>query len=142
MPWLIWMLGLKKKGCKLSAQIIAFISVGVISTAITIVVLVSLVEFLSMNLILSSVLGYSSGAFINYVLNYRITFASTKRHYKTAPKFLLVILVGMFFNTIIMYLVVNIFTLPYVLGQIVAIGLVVTLSYLSLRYWAFTDRPI
>lgn len=122
---------------QIRTQVLKFALVGLASTITTLAVLVCMVEFFGNEPVLSSVAGYCLGAALNYFLNYHVTFISTIRHAVAIPRFVLVIAGGLLINTAVMYLAVNLFRIPYVLAQVLAVGFVMFFSFICYRTWAF-----
>ena len=58
--------------------------VGAVGTACHYLLFISLVEGISLAPVPSSIAGYIMGAFVNYALNYRVTFRSDKNHAEAA----------------------------------------------------------
>ena len=77
------------------------------------------------------------GALVNYTLNYRLTFQSSKLHRDSMPKFFLVALFGLGFNTAIMAFVTEVWRLHYLLAQILATGGVLVWNFTVNRFWTF-----
>ena len=120
-------------------QFFRFALVGLVATATTYAVLVGLVELMHADPVAASVAGYLVGMVVNYLLNYHYTFRSGQRHHVAAPKFVVVLLIGLAINTALMHLGVNRLGLNYMLVQLGAIAVVMTWNYLANRYWSFAD---
>ena len=123
----------------LKNQFLRFVLVGTAATLTTYAVLIVGVEFLHVNAITASVIGYALGIVVNYILNYRFTFGSDQRHHVVIPKFLTVMIVGMFINAAVMFLGINWLGFHYMLAQLAAVGVVLLLSFTANRLWAFAD---
>lgn len=118
-------------------QFFSFAAVGVVGTAAHYSTLIALVQIMHANPVVSSGVGFIIGALVNYALNYRLTFRSTKLHRDSMPKFFLVALFGLAFNTAIMTLVTEIWKLHYLIGQILATGAVLLWNFTVNRFWTF-----
>ena len=92
-----------------------------------------------MNAVKASVAGYMAGIAVNYILNYRYTFGSDQRHHVVIPRFLAVMVVGMFINAAVMYAGINWLGFHYMLAQLAAVALVLMFSFTANRSWAFAD---
>jgi putative flippase GtrA len=68
-------------------KLIKFSAVGALGTLAHYSVLVSLVQLLSVNVLVASSTGAIVGALVNYFLNYKWTFNSNKRHSEAMAKF-------------------------------------------------------
>ena len=118
-------------------QFITFAGVGAIGTAGHYITLIVLVQAGGVVPVLASSAGFVVGAIINYVLNYRYTFQSNKRHSETMYKFFLVAVFGAGLNGFIMYLGTEVGDIHYLLVQICATGVVVFFTFLLNRLWTF-----
>jgi len=124
---------------KLSQQFIIFASIGAIGTAGHYATLILLVQVIHTNPVFASTIGFITGALINYILNYRITFNSNKRHRETLTKFLIVAGLGAVINTAIMSAGINMLNMHYLMIQVIATCFVLTLNFTANRYWTFAD---
>lgn len=122
---------------KLLLQFCSFIGVGGIATFVHYNVLFLLVHFYGFRPVFSSSIGYVLSGSLNYYLNYHVTFQSDKPHHQAVLKFTLIAVVGLFINTVIMALCTEIFTLHYILAQILATGIVTFWNFTGNRYWSF-----
>lgn len=113
-----------------------FFVAGGVSTALQLIVLVSLVEIFRMNPIVASAFSYMCGAVCNYFLNYYFTFESVARHGDTLPKFICVVFVGMSVNTITFSLLLQLISL-YLLAQIGAVFISLVVNYALHKYWIY-----
>ncbi len=122
-------------------QFFKFCVVGAIGTIINLVVLYSLVEWLSVWYILAASIAFGVASTSNYILNKIWTF-----HYKTTStsgvfdsyvKFLSVSIIGLAINLIILYLLVEYFHIWYIFSQIIAIGVTSIWNYSGSKIWAF-----
>ncbi|MCK4704104.1 MAG: GtrA family protein [Gammaproteobacteria bacterium] len=118
-------------------QIIKFLGVGAIATAIQYLLLILFVELDLLDPVSSSGLSYSISAVFNYFANYYITFSSDVNHRVAAIKFLVIVLFGLVINTGMMYIMVTMFELQYILAQIIATCIVLVWNFLSHKYWTF-----
>jgi putative flippase GtrA len=114
---------------------IAFALVGVIGTAAHYSVLYVLVEYYAISPVMASGWGALAGLFINYVLNYRLTFKSTQSHRQTFPKFAAIALLGLAVNLVLMSLLTPRFY--YLLAQIITTLVVLIWNFLANRFWTF-----
>lgn len=118
-------------------QFVHFSGVGLISAIGHFGLLIALVQGMHVTPVAASAAGALLGAGINYALNYRYTFRSSKRHREAALKFSLVATIGLLLNTLLMWLCVVQLGLHYLIGQIITTGLVLIWSFLGNRYWSF-----
>lgn len=118
-------------------QFLKFTAVGCAATITTFIVLIVLVEWFNLHAILGSCAGYLAGAAVNYALNYRYTFNSTKRHRDALPRFTVILAVGILLNTALMFWAVTVLSMHYLLAQLIAVAVVLFWSYTANRLWAF-----
>ena len=121
-------------------QFLAFTGVGAVGTAGHYLTLILLVETLQWNPVLSTSLGFVVGALINYILNYKYTFSSNKSHHETLFRFLLVAVIGALINSGIMYLGTTLWSVNYLLTQLVATGIVLIQNFTLNKLWTFAER--
>ena len=100
-------------------------------------ILISLVELASAEPVTASAVGFILSASVNYVLNYYLTFNSNAAHGVAGPKFLIIALIGLILNSTILFVMVNAMLVHYVVGQIIATGLVLIWSFVANKYWSF-----
>ena len=125
---------------KTSHQFFIFAGVGAIGTAGHYATLILLVQVLHTDPVIATTIGFVVGALINYVLNYRITFNSDKRHRETLTKFFSVACLGAVINGLIMTAGINIFYMHYLVIQIIATCIVLSLNFIANKYWTFAEN--
>lgn len=123
----------------MSKQFLKFALVGLTSTITTYAVLITAVEGFGANAVGASIVGYALGIVVNYLLNYRYTFGSNKKHSIAVPKFLVVMGIGMILNAGIMFAGVNGLAMHYMLAQLAAVALVLLWSFTVNRFWTFAE---
>ena len=121
----------------LYAQMLSFASVGAAWTAAHFVLLIVLVEHAGVDAVWASTASFLAGAVINYGLNYRFTFRSTKPHRETALRFFAVAFTGMALNGAFMHVAINLLSWHYLPSQIVATALVFFWNFFANRVWTF-----
>jgi len=125
----------------LPGQFLAFAAMGGVATAAHFAVLALLVESFGTAPIPASVAGCLTGMVTGYLLNYRFTFRSRKRHHEAFAKFALVAVVGLSINTAIMTVGVEWLALHYLASQVVATGLTLIWNFIANRLWTFREGP-
>lgn len=118
---------------------LVYTAVGLIGTVCQYAILITLVQSLRVDPVVSSAVGFSAGAVTNYFANYYITFRSSKRHWHTLTQFLLVAVCGLLVNTVVMGVLTRALHLHYLIGQVVATGTVVVITFLANRLWTFRE---
>ncbi|MGD8569276.1 MAG: GtrA family protein [Gammaproteobacteria bacterium] len=120
-------------------QFVTFAGVGAIGTAGHYLTLILLVQAFDVIPVTASSVGFLVGAVINYILNYRYTFRSDKRHSEAMLKFFIVAAIGAALNGFIMYLGTEVGDIHYLLVQIGATGTVVFFTFVLNRLWTFAE---
>lgn len=113
-----------------------FLFVGGTATLLQLGLLTLFIETGLFDPVFSSALSYSISAIYNYLLNYYLTFASTRTHLETFPKFILVASLGVGFNTVTFAALLQL-TGFYLFAQCVAIVVTLLLNYTLHRYWIY-----
>lgn len=125
---------------KTSRQFLIFAGVGAVGTAAHYSVLILLVQALRTDPVIATTFGFIVGAAINYLLNYRVTFNSDKKHREALIRFFTVAVAGSVINGWIMSAGIDSLDLHYLVAQLVATGIVLLFNYIANRYWTFADR--
>lgn len=125
---------------ELFRQFVRFAGVGCISAIGHYGLLIVLVRGAGVAAVPASTAGALLGAWINYSLNYRFTFRSSKNHKESVSKFAAVAVVGLLLNTLFMWIGVDVLHMHYLLSQIITTGLVMIWSFLGNRFWTFHVR--
>ena len=121
----------------LMRQFVKFTGVGFVSAIGHYGLLIALVQIAAVPAVPASAAGALLGAWINYSLNYRYTFRSTRQHRESVLRFAVVAAVGLVLNTLFMWVGVELIGAHYLLSQVVTTGLVLIWSFASNRYWTF-----
>lgn len=124
---------------KTSQQFFIYAGIGAIGTVGHYATLVLLVQVIHTDPVFASTIGFIVGALINYLLNYRVTFNSNKRHREALTKFLIVAGLGAVINGAIMTAGINMFDIHYLVIQVVATCFVLALNFTANKYWTFAD---
>jgi putative flippase GtrA len=119
----------------LNDKFIAFSIVGVLGTLAHYSILYALVEFHAFDSVVASGCGALVGLFINYVLNYSLTFKSQQSHVQTFPKFALIALLGLCLNLVLMALLTQHFY--YLYAQVVTTVVVLAWNFIANSFWTF-----
>jgi len=120
------------------SRFLRFASVGAVGTIIQYVVLIGFAQVTDLSLVIASAVGFILGAFMNYSLNYRYTFRSTKNHREAMIKFMTVALAGLIINTCVMGVAEH-YALHYLFAQVFATGLVLVWNFSVNLLWAFRE---
>ena len=125
---------------KTTKEFTKFCAVGLICTAIQYLLLVLFIELKMLQEVIASAAEYSCSAMVNYLLNYHLTFQATVRHQTARVKFAVMVLLGLFSNTLIFYITFSYFNLPYIYAQIIATGLVLIQNFMFSKLWIFNQH--
>ncbi len=118
-------------------QFAQFTGVGFVSAIGHYGLLIVLVQAAGVSAVPASAAGALLGAWINYSLNYRYTFRSTRQHREAVMKFGVVAGVGLVLNTLFMWVGVELIGAHYLLSQLVTTLLVLIWSFAGNRWWTF-----
>lgn len=122
-------------------RFLRFAGVGIIGTIAHYFVLILLVEQFGVVPLAASSVGFTVGAMVNYVLNYRYTFRSDRRHAEALPRFYVVAVAGFVLNALVMLVLAEKLGLQYIAAQVVATGIVLCWGFGVNSLWTFGGRP-
>ncbi|WHY03266.1 GtrA family protein [Neobacillus sp. DY30] len=117
-------------------KFIKYSAVGCISVLIYYISVFVLVELFGRNPILGSAVSFVIMTYFSFLLNRRFTFGSDFSYNKLI-RFLAVSAIGFTLNTVIMFLVVNVFTLHYAVGEVVTTLIIPIINFILNNYWTF-----
>jgi len=118
-------------------QFVKFTGVGFVTAIGHYGLLIALVQLAAVPAVPASAAGALLGAVINYSLNYRYTFRSTRQHREAVLRFAAIAAIGLVLNTLFMWVGVVLIGAHYLLSQVVTTGLVLIWSFAGNRYWTF-----
>jgi putative flippase GtrA len=118
-------------------QFIKYASSGAVGTAVHYLLLAALVEGVGVGAVAASSCGAIAGALVNYGLNYRYTFRSTRPHRESLVKFAVVSVAGIAINALVVAVGTTTFGWHYLLAQVVATGVVLGSAFAVNRAWTF-----
>lgn len=120
-------------------RLVTFGLVGAIGTAAHYVLLVFLVEAFGIDPVASTTVGFVAGAAVNYVLNRRFTFRSTKAHLNAGSRFFLIALLTGLLNGWLLHLGVKCLGLNYLMVQVLATVTVFLANFILNSIWTFRE---
>jgi putative flippase GtrA len=120
-------------------QVITFLCVGGFATALHYAVMFALVYALGWHPVPASTTGFLTSAVVNFALNARFTFRSTRSVLHTAPRFAIVAASGLLLNRYTLALLLSLGT-HVLIGQIVATLCVLTWNYIINAIWTFKAK--
>jgi putative flippase GtrA len=118
-------------------EFLRYASAGAIGTAAHYALLFSLVQFARTDPVTASTSGAILGALVNYGFNHRFTFASSKAHHVSLPRYTAVALGGIVLNGVVLAGVLALGAWHYFIAQLVATATVFVAGYLVNRRWTF-----
>lgn len=99
--------------------------------------LIGLTEFFHFDPVHASVIGFFVAGTISYVLNYRFTFRSTRRHMEALPIFGFVVAVAFVINWLSMIFFNRVLDLHYLLSQLITTAIMLVWQYSANKFWTF-----
>jgi len=121
----------------MTPQLLRYGVAGSVGTALQYVMLITLVQFVQVPAVAASTAGAVAGAAVNYGLNHRWTFGSTRAHSRALPRFAAVALAGLAINAIVMSMMLRSASTHYLAAQIVATCAVFLAGFIVNRSWTF-----
>lgn len=119
---------------------IKFCLVGGSNTLITLLFFYMFNKILSINYMISSILGYLCGMLNSFVLNKLWTFRNNeKRLFPQLIKFIFVNSTSLGINLLLMYIFINKLHFDSMASQIIATGFTIISNYIGSRFWVFKD---
>ena len=116
--------------------------VGVIGTGAHYLVLIMLVERAGIDPVTATSVGFVVGALVNYALNRRYTFQSSKPHRDASPKFLTIAIITGIANSLLVYGGVDLMGANYLLVQISATSIVFLANFALNSLWTFRESHV
>ena len=121
---------------ELFIKFIKYSVVGCISVLIYFLSVFVLVELFDKDPIFGSTLSFIIMTFISFLLNKKYTFGSDFS-YNQLLRFLVVSAIGFTLNFVIMYLVVNVLSLHYSIGELITTLIIPIINFILNSYWTF-----
>jgi putative flippase GtrA len=121
-------------------RLFVFGIVGAVGTPAHYLTLILLVEAGDVRPVYATLCGSAVGALVNYLLNRRYTFKSSKSHLDAGPKFLTVALGTGLLNALLVYLGVDLLDIHYLAVQIGATIVVFLVNFLLNSVWTFGEE--
>lgn len=118
----------------LITKFVKFVVIGVIATFIDYLVMIVLKELFSVNVLVASATGFIVALIFNYSYNMMYVFVDLKEgmtKIKSSAIFLITSLIGLLFNQLIMYILVERLFVYYILSKFVSIALVGLWNFFS-----------
>ena len=124
-----------------ATQFLHFAAVGAVGTLAQYAVLWLGTDQLGWPATWASAAGYLLGSVVNYLLNYRFTFASNKSHLEAASKFYVIAASGWLINTGLMGLLTAQLPWNHWLAQLLTTCICLLWNFAGSKLWAFRHPP-
>ena len=121
----------------LRGSFVRYFIVGVLALGIHLAILTLLVELARLDPTVSTTIGFLVASVFNYALQYYWTFDATGKHASRFARYCAVTAITTGINSGIFWTLYDIFTLPYILAQIVTTGVIFLLNYEANRRFTF-----
>ncbi|NMG73596.1 GtrA family protein [Aromatoleum diolicum] len=121
-------------------RFLRFAVVGAVGTAAHYALLLALVEGVGVDPVAGSVAGFLLGALVNYTLNRTLVFGSDRAHVEALPRFLAIAGMGLCWNALLMYVLVDVLGVHYFIAQVFTTGLLLGWHYVGNALWTFRTR--
>ena len=131
------LIGSREQLGTLVGQFLRFALVGVSNTLLTLAVYTLLVRGLAVWYLLASAIGFVVGAVNGYLLNRRFTFPEHRADALTPLRWTIVQGCGLGLDEALLFAFVDGLRLDKLLAQVLAIGIVVLLTFAANRTWTF-----
>lgn len=123
-------------------ELLRFLLVGALCTALQYLLLVAGVELLAMDAVLASAAGFVASAVLNYLFNRRFTWASRAPHGVAVRRFATVVAIGLALNVLGMRLLHGYLHWHYVLAQVLTTVVTLSWNFTGHRRWTFAARGV
>ena len=123
-------------------QFMKYSAVGAMGTSLHYLTLFALASGMGMEPFPASIVGSVIGAATNYVLNYRFTFASTKRHQLAVPRFLAVSVFSIGLNAALMKAALEWLGVHYLVAQLISTAICLFTNFALNKVWTFSEAQV
>ena len=123
-------------------ELISIIKFGIIGISNTLInwIIFFLLNLVEVNYILANIIAYSLATINSYIWNSKWVFKYNNEKLVSSLKFIIVNLVGLILNTIILFILVDMFNINKIISLVMATGVVMILNYISNRLWVFKQK--
>ena len=119
----------------------SFLLVGGLATLLHYLLLIALVQLAALPPLAASTTGFTLSAALNYSLNRRYTFRSSRAHRQALPRFAITALLGLALNAAFIWVGHDLLGLHYLLAQMIATLLTLAFNFFLNLLWTFVDLP-
>ena len=123
-------------------ELISIIKFGIIGISNTLInwIIFFLLNLVEVNYILANIIAYSLATINSYIWNSKWVFKYNNEKWVSSLKFIIVNLVGLILNTIILFILVDMFNINKIISLVMATGVVMIINYISNRLWVFKQK--
>ena len=123
-------------------ELIRIIKFGIIGISNTLInwIIFFLLNLVEVNYILANIIAYSLATINSYIWNSKWVFKYNNEKLVSSLKFIIVNLVGLILNTIILFILVDMFNINKIISLVMATGVVMIINYISNRLWVFKQK--
>ena len=123
-------------------ELIRIIKFGIIGISNTLInwIIFFLLNLLGVNYIVANIIAYSLATINSYIWNSKWVFKYNNEKLVSSLKFVIVNLVGLILNTIILFILVDMFNINKIISLVIATGVVMIINYISNRLWVFKQK--
>jgi len=115
--------------------------VGTFSSTLDVGSLYALVQYGYVSVLVAATISYIVTAFVGYLLNRIWTFKSNDIKYEVQfVKYLSVSLIGLLFNNITMFILIDVFNMWYIFSKFYALLVVLVWTYWGNNKWTFESK--
>lgn len=122
-------------------EAIRFLMVGLAATGTHFVVLALLYQGLNFGILSATFLAFAVSFLLSYTAHYHFTFKSTGDHKTGIAKFLVSSGIGLLWNLLLMYVLVEKFAVNYVIAFVLMSVVVAMNSFVLGKIWVFAKQP-
>ena len=137
----IWRAAATHPHAPLVGQFVKFGIVGVANTLLTLAVYTLLLEVLGLYYVVASGIGFTVATVNSFLLNRRWTFREHEGDALTPVRWFAVQGSGLLVDLGLVYVLVDVLRIDTLVGQAIAIAIVVVLTFFANRAWTFRMRP-
>jgi putative flippase GtrA len=126
-----------------TVQYFKFGTVGLWATLVHVLMFVTMIEILALRPLLSNLLAFSVAVSVSFAGHFHWTFRPDSVEHRGRPKsaplmkFFLAAFLGLVLNSMAIYFLIDMFSLPYVYALVVMIFVVPIIVFLISKHWAF-----
>jgi putative flippase GtrA len=121
----------------ISQQFFKFITIGILGTTLNYLAFLVFYEFLSINYILSSSLGFIIGTVTGYGFNKVWTFGIKCKDTHYAYKYYLVYIISLFLGLALLKFLVAVLNIMPEIANLLTIGLTTCTNFIGTKFWVF-----